>query len=337
MSAANRVLLVSPAFHGYWKSIQRAFQTLGYDVRSHVYDDYTTIGSKIHNKLVYELPDRVRSGTGTARLSLDVTSTACEALRRHRPDVVLAVKSDLIGPAFWDDVEARHLPSVLWLYDELRRSGHRTADLRRFDAVASYSGLDVDSLRALGIEAHHVPNAFDPTFDSPGLPSDEVVFVGARYPNRERLLEMLHQNGVKVHAYGRDWSHHPLDRLRTWQLRRPAIPAGRDVARGTGYQLMAGATATLNVHNDQDGFTMRTFEAAGVGALQLIDRADVKDLYEPEREIVVFGSDEELVELCSRAQCDPTWRRSVADAGRKRTLAEHTFIHRARKLAELWD
>jgi len=60
VSAANRVLLVSPAFHGYWKSIQRAFQTLGYDVRSHVYDDYTTIGSKIHNKLVYELPDRVR-------------------------------------------------------------------------------------------------------------------------------------------------------------------------------------------------------------------------------------------------------------------------------------
>lgn len=336
MTPATRVLLVSPAFHGYWESIQRAFQTLGYDVRTHLYDDFATVGSKIRNKLAYELPERVRPGTGTARLLADATSAARSALRSHRPDVVLAVKSDLIGPAFWDDVEACSLPSVLWLYDEVRRTGYGTADLRRFGAVASYSGLDVDSLRGLGIAAHHVPLAFDPAFEVRGLQADEVVFVGARYPSRERLLVMLHRHGVNVRAYGRQWSHHPLDRLRTWQARRPPIPAGRDVARSTGYQLMAGATATLNVHHDQDGFTMRTFEAAGVGALQLIDRADVKDLYEPEREIVVFSSDEELVELCQRARRDRVWRQSVADAGRKRTLAEHTFVHRARRLAELW-
>ena len=38
---------------------------------------------------------------------------------------------------------------------------------------------------------------------------------------------------------------------------------------------MAGARANVNIHGDQDGFTMRTFETCGVGALQLVDRADV--------------------------------------------------------------
>jgi spore maturation protein CgeB len=135
---------------------------------------------------------------------------------------------------------------------------------------------------------------------------------------------------------GRDWSHHPFDRLRTWQLRRPAIPAWRDVSRPRAYGLMAGAPATINLHEHQDGFTMRTFEASGVGALQLIDRADVSDLYEPGTEIIPFASGDELAELCRRASIDRRWHERVGAAARARTLSEHTFQHRVRDLTAAW-
>ena len=59
---------------------------------------------------------------------------------------------------------------------------------------------------------------------------------------------------------------------------------------------MAGARASLNLHGDQDGFTMRTFEACGVGGLQIVDRADVDSLYDPGSELLVFNSTQELVE-----------------------------------------
>ena len=114
------------------------------------------------------------------------------------------------------------------------------------------------------------------------------------------------------------------------------MPHGRDLPRDEAYAVMSGARATLNVHGDQDGFTMRTFEACGVGALQLVDRADVSLHYEPGVELAVFDSPDEAAELARRAASDRSWSQAMRAAGRARTLAEHTFTHRAKALEALW-
>ncbi len=194
----------------------------------------------------------------------------------------------------------------------------------------------METLAAQGLHAVHVPLAYDPEVSFQPAPSNEVVFVGARYPGREALLTALAQRDVPVQAHGRDWSGHPVDRLPTWQLHQPAVPHDSDLDRPDAYAVMAGARATLNVHGDQDGFTMRTFEACGVGAVQLVDRADVSRHYEPGVELAVFGSAEEAVEPARRAAADRAWADGLRTAGRARTLAEHTFVHRARDLEALW-
>ena len=164
-----------------------------------------------------------------------------------------------------------------------------------------------------------------------------MVFVGARYASRERILTMLDQAQVPVRAFGRDWSTHPVDRLRTWDWRRPDVPRGRDLTRDDAYREMAAGLATLNIHGDQDGLTMRTFEASGVGGLQLVDRSDLGGLYEPGTELLTWETDDELVELCRRAAHDVDWADRIRQAGRRRTLAEHTFDHRVAVLAGAWD
>ena len=99
---------------------------------------------------------------------------------------------------------------------------------------------------------------------------------------------------------------------------------------------MASSPATLNIHGDQDGFTMRTFEAPGVGGLQIIDRPDVSRYYNVGEEVLVYESVDELIELCKRVLIDPKWADRIREAGQKRTLAEHTFDQRIQALESLW-
>ncbi|MGD9532117.1 MAG: glycosyltransferase [Pseudonocardia sp.] len=329
-----RLLLVTPAFHGYWRSIAGALRRRGHDVRTHVYDALDTPRAKLRGKIRYELADRVRPGRGTARQGADLTRLAVAAVREHRPGVVVVIKGDALGPALWEALTGT--PTVLWLYDELRRTRHQVADLRRADRVVTYSRLDHAALSGQGLDVTYLPNAFDQTVAFTPLQRRELVFVGARYPDREEALVRLHRAGVPVRAYGRDWSHHWVDRLRTWQLTRPDVPAERDVDRATGYGVVAGAAAAVNLHTDQDGFTMRTFEVPGCGGLQLIDRPDVAEFYDPGTEVVVFDGLDELVDLGRRAIREPEWAERIGRRGRQRTLAEHTFDHRAQVLETLW-
>lgn len=340
MAERRRLLLVTPAFHGYWESMAAPLTAAGYDVRPHLYNANPTVAAKVRTKVLYELPNRIKAGSSLVRMRRDTTRGALRALRESDPEIVVAIKADIIDQEFWDEVHRRRLPHVLWLYDEVRRSRHTTQSLKAAVGpeghLVSYSHEDLAALRADGFAPHYIPNAFDDRFVARPRRTDSVVFVGARYPNRADQLQLLHDAGVPVLAVGRDWSQHWFDRARTWGSARPDLPALRDVSRQEAYNLLGGAAAALNVHTDQDGFTMRTFEIPGSGGLQLIDRPDVAEFYEPEREVLVYRSEAELVDLARRALRDRTWSRAIGERARARTLAEHTFTHRMATLEQLW-
>lgn len=329
---APRLLLVSPAFHGYWRAIEAALTRRGYEVTTHLYDARGAT-AKVRHKLLVELPQRW--GREQDTWSVD-SAAAADALQRSRPDVLLVVKGDTLGADFWEAATAVPRRAV-WLYDELRRTSYDPDVLAAAGPIASYSRDDVAALTARGLPALHVPLAFDTDLSVPTRPTThEVVFVGSRSPAREQILQALAGAGVAVRAFGREWSAHPWDRLRTWRWGSPKLPAGRDVGREDAYAVMAAALATLNVHGDQDGFTMRTFEAAGVGAVQLIDRADVAEFYDPGTEVLVFSSPDEAVAHAHRIGADPVAAARLRAAATARTLAEHTFDHRMRALETLW-
>lgn len=335
----RRVLLVSPAFHGYHAAIAASLEARGHTVTTHVYDGHAGPTGRLRHQLRHQLPSKV--GLGAQRqLGREQTAAAIGAVRNARPDAVVIVKGDTLGDDFWQAMAGAGLPRVTWLYDEVRRTRFTPELLARIGPLATYSALDHASFTEQGLDSRYLPLAFDHRL----LPHDpdrgvtgEVSFVGARYPNRQRVLEALVTAGVPVRAYGRDWSGHPVDRLRTWSLRRPDVPASRDLDRAAAYGVMAESAATLNLHGDQDGFTMRTFEAAGVGGLQLIDRTDVAALYQPGHEVLTWSDEAELIGTCERIATDPAWFDDIRSAGRRRTLAEHTFDHRVATLEASWD
>ncbi|MDN6798061.1 MAG: glycosyltransferase, partial [Propionibacterium sp.] len=332
----SRVLVVSPGFHGYGRAIADCLGQAGHDVTLHIYDAASR-QEKAWNKVRHELPARVR-GTESLFSEETVTRRAVDAVRRTRPDLVLTVRGDVLGSGYWDAVSGQTLHSVVWLYDELRRMHHDVNRLATAARIATYSALDAAHLRSSGIDARYVPLAYDATILPEGAgPAGVVTFVGARFAAREQILRALMAHGIPVKAYGRSWAGHPVDRMRTWRLGDPdPIPAGRDIALSQAYAIMRDGAATLNIHGDQDGFTMRTFEACGIGAVQIIDRDDVAEFYEPGTEVLVQHSPEEAVELCRMVLADPARMTTLREKARARTLAEHTLSARVSELEEMW-
>lgn len=333
---SEKLLIISPAFHGYCHSIADGFRGLGYEVTVHRYDAFDTVKDKVRNKALYELPSKL-GFDGQKAAEKAATSKALEVIEQVKPDKLIVIKADTLGDNFWQAVADRKVPYLLWLYDDLKRHRYTIEFLRSLPAVVSYARSEAESFAAEGINAHFVANGYDPKLAAfPTTRVPEIVFVGSRYENRETILIALKDAGLSVRAYGRGWSHHPFDRLRTWELKRPNLPAERDIPLHEAYRVQAAATASLNVHGLQAGLAMRTFEVPGMNGLQLIDRPDVAEFYEIGKEVLLYQSTEELIELCQHIIADPRWSDSIRAAGLKRSQAEHTFFHRAQSMDALW-
>jgi spore maturation protein CgeB len=336
VSSPARILLVGPSFHGYTATVAGCLAQRGHLVTTHVYDQRPSLGARVRGKVVDELPEKLGFASSWTKVQERATAAAVSALRTVRPTVVLAIKADVLTAAFWSEAKGAGALTHLWLYDEVRRMRIDREVLALVDVLTSYSAQDTAELTASGVPTSHVANGFDAELRWSRKQSNDIVFIGARYPNREQLLVDLHERGIPVLGVGRDWSHHPVDRARTWDPRRPPVPASRDISRSASYGLMGGAAASINMHLNQDGFTMRTFEIPGAGGLQLIDRADVSTLYAPDSEVAVWESVDEAAELCRRALTDRRWATAMGEAGRRRTLAEHTMGHRVAEIEALW-
>lgn len=335
-TAPQRLLLISPAFHGYWKSIGDAFARRGYEVTTARYDAYDSVGEKLRLKATVELPDRLhlpgdRAPGERARL----TDRVIALMEKVRPDRVVIIKGDGLDDRFWDALG--DTPRILWLYDDLHRHDYTEEFLRTVGPVVDYARSETEMLRGRGVDAHFVPNAFDPHRAEPtSHRSGEIVFIGSGYANRMEILSHLHGQELPVHAWGRDFSHHPFDRARTFSWVRPSFATSREVPLERAYQIHAEGAAAVAIHGLQEGHAMRTFEIPGMGGVQLVDRDDVEQFYEVGAEVAVWHDREELTDLARRAVRDTAWGNRMREAGRRRTLAEHTFDHRVQEVDSLW-
>ncbi len=180
--------------------------------------------------------------------------------------------------------------------------------------------------------------AIDPEFHQPQvLTPDEktryqcdVSFVGTLVPRQlysERVvaLEALRDFQLGI------WSVHDMpDTLR---------PFWRGDALGASMlRVLSGATICLNPHGDfmRYGGNMRLFEAAAVGAFQIVDnRPGVHEWFIPGEHLVVYDDLAELRDKVAYFLAHPTERQQMADAARQHVLQHHTYTVRLEQVKEL--
>lgn len=102
---------------------------------------------------------------------------------------------------------------------------------------------------------------------------------------------------------------------------------------------LAKAKFGLNFHIGVAGdyaANVRLYEVTGVGSLLITDhKKNIKELFEPDYEIITYKSKEECLEKWNWLQNNPKEAEAIAKAGQQRTLKHHTIEQRVAYLDEL--
>ena len=266
-----------------------------------------------------------------------------DAARRMRPDLVLVLRGELIAPEALAQVK-RHTagPCVTWWVDDPDRYPGSMERLALYDHVFVFDRACVRRLAAAGLSrVDFLPCACDETIFRPATLSAaqrrrygcEIALVGWYYPNRGEIVKAL--NGFQVGVWGRGWTRadarQALNGVRTRVLR-----SARYVSDDRAAAIYNAASIGLNVHHAQAceaGLNTRTFEVLAAGTFELIDAVPgMEELLAPGEEVVAYRSPFEARELAAYYLRQPRERARIAERGRARVLAEHTYVHRMRRL-----
>ncbi len=159
----------------------------------------------------------------------------------------------------------------------------------------------------------------------------DVSFAGAPYLNRQRVLLGLLDLNPRV--WGEGWAGTEVERL--------AAEGGARFTLDEMVRIFSATKINLNIHSanhvegldpDPDYVNPRTFELAACGAFQLVDARQPLPAMFGDDELVTFRSTTALRSLVAHYLARPDERAAIAARGRARALAEHTFLHRVRRI-----
>ena len=169
-----------------------------------------------------------------------------------------------------------------------------------------------------------------------------VTFVGQNYGDRAAVVEGLRRTGIPVQTWGTGWSvprwqRTLLEKRGIRHLGGSAALRRRDArTRCTQDEMIAifeQSRISLNLsaasQGSQNQIKGRTFEIPACRGLLVTGAAQgLEEYYEPGREVVVYESEAELPQLIEALSHDDGRRNRIADAGYRRTVAEHGYARR---------
>lgn len=252
-----------------------------------------------------------------------------EAATRQRLDAIVVVDSN-VTPESADALGEIARPLCFWYPDAVSNLGRQSMFQASYDAVFSKEPRLVDSARGIvGLPTHYLPEACNPRRHR--VPSGVVdvdphlVVMGNYYPYRIRLLERLHRAGVPMRLYG-----NPFPRWMPSPALAP-LHTGRYVTGDEKARIFRAAAAVLNALHpaEIDGVNTRLFEATACGACVLSEnRRELGQRYRVGKEVLSFGSFDELVDQARWCVDHPDEARQIGDTAAVRAHGEHTFAHR---------
>jgi spore maturation protein CgeB len=211
----------------------------------------------------------------------------------------------------------------------------RGEDWSVYDLMISQLPATVRWFRALGVRAEVNHLAFEPAIldvlPQASAPDINVSFVGTVSVDHRQRIALLEAVAERYD-------------LKLWGNRPQTLPASSPLHRcfqgevwgADMYQVLRRSRITLNSHIDLAGHeagNMRLFEATGVGAFLLTDFKDNLDtLFAPDQEVAVWRSIEDCLDVIGRMIGNDDGRAAIARAGHARTMAQHTYRHRAAEI-----
>lgn len=148
-----------------------------------------------------------------------------------------------------------------------------------------------------------------------------VSFVGSAYGNRRQWVERLARQGIAVECFGQGWPNGPVAAERIPQIYRESVISLNFGDSGLQWR-------GLRPYRSRQ-IKARVFEVPAAGGCLLTETADhVEDYYRVGEEIETFADETELVTKIRGLLDNPQRRDALAEAGYRRTLADHLYESR---------
>jgi spore maturation protein CgeB len=328
--------ILAPGFAKWWgsdaRALAQALRRLGHNVLDIDEEDYVSwrwqgLAPKVFRRLF-------------GRVWIDDYNRA--VLQRafiSSYDFILAYKGNLLRPETVRRLRESGKP-IYNFYPDVSFLDHGPnipATLAHYDCVfttKSYHGER--QIQQFGIkELKHVRHGFDPEVHRPISLSSErvkhyecdVSFVGCWSPEKEeRLLSLLRRaKGRSLKVYGMGWNYASDEfRQRMGSNLKPGV-FGDELAIvycaskvNLGLLSCSKSDPTL-----RDQTTARTFQIPATGSFILHeDTPEVRAFFEDGEEVMLFASNEEMVEKIEFVLASPAARKAISNRGRERCLRE---------------
>jgi hypothetical protein len=260
-------------------------------------------------------------------MNRDMAAAFEAANRRRRVDVVVGYLSgNTASPALLRDMASRGAVITNFCFDDKTAWPGPTLGGRHRSTAGIAAAVDLNLTSdphglakywAHGGLALFHPEAADPKWYYPlGLPfRHEVSFVGARYGWRPLLIEGLKRRGIQVECFGKGW---PNGAIANEEMN--ALYAVSRVNLGFGG---IGYSRNLLCLKGRD------FEVPMSGALYLTQHnPELAEVFDIGREILTYGEIDDCAGVIRSILEDPDRAQRIREAGRSRSLKEHTYTAR---------
>lgn len=343
----QHVLVAGPFFHGYVRQISRAFRR---QVRKVSTVEYlpNTYRALFQNKLIllsskHQNHFHSNEERHDHQALIRYLDSTIAIWRKQKPDLLFVMRPDLWPAEF--ALELRHLNPrgaiAFWFYDPLDRYPAQASNLKESDAVFVYDKRDTSSPTAWNNNTFYLPLGFDSGTYRSDCKSNSIAydlsFVGritpARVDDLTEALRFLETLPGRSAIYG--GKALLAVRLMQWfRVEKPPLYGfvrRSDINARAANHLYQRSRFSLNIHQEGTacGYNPRFFEINGAGGFQVARYLEgMEEMFEPDREIIYYHDQLELVDKLKFFKDNEMARRKIAYSGAARAHKEHTMALR---------
>jgi len=301
-------------------NVRTTLLSMGHEVRTLGEIDYRKYGS-LYRYAIRMIFERIRRGAPSRE-----EYKILKLCREYKPDLFLSTTA-CIHPEILEGLgKICRGGRIMWWGDPPANNVRWGFLDPEWDFVFLKDHSAVNKLQLIGRNAFLLHEAMNPVWHKPlaEQSNEEVVIAGNYYPFRQSLALKLMNDGINVALYGPPppyWANQKIKNKHT----------GRYIVREEKSRIFGEGMACLNSFTmlEGDSLNCRAFDIAGSGGLQIIEhRSVIEECFEPNREVLVFKSYEELKDHICRARKYPREMALIRRSGSRRALAEHTYRHR---------
>ncbi len=339
MMLTGKRMVFASEFHpgGTAQGLAHGFHELGWAVHEVEFRQFfPRLPSRAARLLIKPLQPQFRASYNEGILA---------AARMVEPQVFVTVKGSMITRETLEELRRMRVGTVMYYPDyNFAFADVDQASFEDYDLFVTSKSFQVDYLkRRLGADrvafVHHgyCDLTHRPAHD-PIAPVTDVLYVGNYSPEKERWLSALKRlvPEIDLRIVGFRWEVAKDAAL------RPHVH-GHGLVGDNYARAIQLARINIALHGDrkepegwQDLVSTRTFEIPACKGFMLhIDNTEIRTLFEPDTEIGVFATPEELAQSVRRYLAEPELRRAMTERAFARAVPAYGYAARAGSLDAL--